>query len=171
MPPFFWITSWILPFFGMFARILYPLLSLAIMISYLVWSYRMFDARRGKTSYSPGLAVGGWFIPLGNAVLPPLALRDLWKVVRGPEGSSIVFLWWVFYLGEVMFRVLYSIGFAAVPAYSGREGYILFGTSRTEIDPTVASLLSFTIPFTSMLVGLGAYGLWWFIVRKINEKA
>ena len=137
----------------------------------MVWSYRLFDARRGKTSYSPGMAVGGWFIPLGNAVIPPLVLRDLWKAVRGPDGSMIVFLWWIFYLAEVMFRTLYSFGFAIVPGYGGRDGYILFGTSRTEIDATAASILSFSVSFTSMLIGLGAYGLWWFIVRKINEKA
>ena len=171
MPPFFWLTSWVVPGLGMLARWLYPLLSLAIIISYMVWSYRLFDARRGKTSYSPGMAVGGWFIPLGNAVIPPLVLRDLWKAVRGPDGSMIVFLWWIFYLAEVMFRTLYSFGFAIVPGYGGRDGYILFGTSRTEIDATAASILSFSVSFTSMLIGLGAYGLWWFIVRKINEKA
>lgn len=173
MPLFFYFVNLVTRgLLGRLTMLLYPLFSIAIIITFFIWIYGIFDARRGKTSYSPGMAIGGWFIPFANFVLPPLTVRDAWKAVRGPEGSAIVFVWWMFYLMEMSFRILYSFGFGFIPPYGGREeGAMMLGSSLIPLDPTLASLLSTIVPLTSMLIGTCTYALWWHIVRRINEKA
>lgn len=169
LPPFFWIVGFVVgPLVGMLARVLNPLLSLAIGVLLLMWLHRLYSARPGKMSYSPGMAVGAWFIPLANVVLPALIVRDAWKAVRGEEGSNIVFLWWLFWLAEVGLRVLYSLGFGITRELSGR-GEVLMHIAGSSFP--VPSILASIMPFSSLIVALGAYGLLWHIVHQINERS
>ena len=59
------------------------LLRLLAIILFLIWEYRAFKnlaALKAKyTEFSPGWAVGWWFIPLANLVKPFQAVRELWN--------------------------------------------------------------------------------------------
>lgn len=75
------------------------LVTIVAMITFLVWIHRVFVAIRqsgGTTSWSPGMAVGGWFIPLGNAVLPWLTVRDALKALGKP--TALAGGWWLTWL-------------------------------------------------------------------------
>jgi hypothetical protein len=75
------------------------LLTLVAMITFLVWIHRVFVAIRqsgGTTSWSPGWAVGGWFVPLANAVIPWLTVRDALKSLGKP--TVLAGAWWLTWL-------------------------------------------------------------------------
>lgn len=54
---------------------------------------------------SPAMAVGAFFIPFVNLVMPYMTLRDLWQASARPRdgesepGSIIVVAWWALWLG------------------------------------------------------------------------
>jgi uncharacterized protein DUF4328 len=91
-------------------------------IAWLLWQYRAHSNLKAlgasNLSYSPGWAVGWWFIPLANIVVPYLAVRELWKA-SDPEGGAIdwktrggaavVGFWWA---GRLVTQVLFQIGMA-----------------------------------------------------------
>jgi len=39
-------------------------------------------------TWSPGWAIGGWFIPYANYVIPFLVLREIWRAAEGPLGAG-----------------------------------------------------------------------------------
>jgi hypothetical protein len=66
--------------------------------------------------FSPGWAVGWWFIPFANLVMPYLTVRELWKASdanagaidwKARGGAAIVALWWTARLGM---QALFQIG-------------------------------------------------------------
>ncbi len=74
------------------------LVGLVAMIVFLVWIYRVLKAIRqtGRDAMSPGLAVGGWFIPLANVVLPWLSVRS---ALRGVDNKApLAGIWWLVWL-------------------------------------------------------------------------
>lgn len=136
---------------------LYLALSAFIGIALLVWLYRVYDARRGATPFSPGMAVAGWFIPLVNAILPPFIVRGAWKAVVGSGGISLSLLWWVCWLIESMMMVL-----ARSPMFAG---------NLDAMPPALAELIMMAwSPLASLLVTLGAYGILWHIVRTVRAR-
>lgn len=169
MPPFFWVVGFVLGgLVGILARVLNPLVSLAIGVLLLIWLHRLYTARQAQLSWSPGMAVGAWFIPVANFILPALVIRDAWKAVRGPEGSGVVFLWWLFWLLEIGLRTMYALGMTMSREVGNRSEALM------HIGPAtfpVPSVLMSVMPFASLIIALGAYGLLWHIVHQINEKA
>ncbi len=75
------------------------LLTLVSMIVFFVWIYRVIKAARASgvvTAYSPGMAVGGWFIPIANIVLPWLTVRDALRSVQ--RATALAGIWWIVWL-------------------------------------------------------------------------
>ncbi|MBB5786064.1 DUF4328 domain-containing protein [Jiangella mangrovi] len=74
---------------------------------FIVWQYRHAKNARilGSTSWGPGSAIAGWFIPIANVFLP---VRQLWVASKFSDprqnGAGIVIAWWltVFIGGMVM---------------------------------------------------------------------
>lgn len=158
LPVFFYLIGWIARgVLGFIPLAISSLLTFGIIVTLAVWLYSLFNARQGKTSFSPGMAAGAWFIPAANFVLGPLVLRDAWRAVRGPEGSAVVFLWAPFWFAEVSFRLFYS--------FNG-SGRLFMALGKDVAMPLLTVLGLF-----STVVGVATYGLLWHIVRKINEKA
>jgi hypothetical protein len=70
------------------------LVSLVLFILLLVWGSQAYRslARTGAEgrSWSPGWAVGGWFIPLAGAVLPRLVLSEIERISHPDNGPAPV---------------------------------------------------------------------------------
>jgi Domain of unknown function (DUF4328) len=77
-------------------------------IVWLVWQYRAHVNLRALgaqgLAFPPAGAVGSWFVPVGNLVLPYLAMRELWRAADPEAGPSdwkrvrttpLLPLWWV----------------------------------------------------------------------------
>lgn len=73
---------------------------LAVGIVFLVWFHRAATVARAAglpARYSPGLAVGAWFIPFANWFMPYQAAVDL--LPPGHPQRGVVGRWWVLWLG------------------------------------------------------------------------
>jgi len=84
---------------------------LATVVFFCVWLYRAhrnLQAFRpaGGIEYSSGLAVGSFFIPFANLVIPYRAVKELWQKSGPPDealfsepGAPALFpIWWTFWL-------------------------------------------------------------------------
>jgi hypothetical protein len=93
---------------------------LAAGIVWLVWQHRAQSNLRALGAaglkYTPGWAVGWWFIPFANVVLPFLTMRELWKASDPQSGSTewlarrttpMLGLWWA---GWLIMQILFQIG-------------------------------------------------------------
>ena len=134
------------------------LLHLVAFICFAIWLYRYTAAMRqqqGQTRYTPGMAVGGWFIPFANFAMPYLSLRDLWDRTpdrgQAPTGGAIVGLWWASYW-------LFSIVNAAVK---------LAPQLHLVTDPTVFASLG----WLTTVLRITTYGSWLFIVKTLSERS
>lgn len=87
------------------------LIYVSTVIFFCVWLYRAADNLRAfnpwnRTDYSPGWAVGSFFIPFVNLVVPYRAVREVWQKSATPDdllvstpGPPATFpIWWLFWL-------------------------------------------------------------------------
>ncbi len=136
------------------------LLGMAALIAFFVWfarAYAWVRATRGGTAYSTGLAIGGWFIPFANFVLPYLAVRDLWKRAVNDENGWVIPLWWAAYLVNMVITIFYSL-LQSNPGI----GFSTFGDSRAAWE-----LLS----WLGTASQLCAYGALAWIVMTATKRA
>ena len=99
----------------MLIRFLFALLELIIYVTtvvfFLMWLYRAYNNLRAfnpsrRLNYSPGWAVGSFFIPFANLVVPYRAVKELWQKSGPPDeaflsepGPPALFpIWWLFWL-------------------------------------------------------------------------
>lgn len=98
------------------ATIGYIVMLIATGIVFMVWQYRHAKNARllgQEEGLGPGWAIGGWFVPLANLVLPAVQIfgSSRYSVVRPddrgrPRGAGIVIAWAItFGLGELTTRV------------------------------------------------------------------
>jgi hypothetical protein len=99
-------------------------LMIAVFVLTIVWQWRLAKNHqllgRPDTAFGPGWAIGGWFIPLANLVIPILQLRDLWKGSAPglPRGSpvwkrqstgALLLVWWGLFVASVVIDWISSI--------------------------------------------------------------
>jgi hypothetical protein len=92
---------------------------LATGILWIIWQFRFAKnaaALRGNYGLAPGWAIGGWFVPLGNLVLPQLQLFQAAKAsdpdlppgqaAASGNAPATVPAWWIAYdLAGVLFAI------------------------------------------------------------------
>ena len=93
------------------ASALVGLATLAVAVLSIIWLYRVAGNHRAlqrRTTWGPGWAIGGWFLPPFLYVIPTLMLREHWKAAepsspvgdeswrRSPE-PVLVWVWFVVY--------------------------------------------------------------------------
>jgi hypothetical protein len=91
--------------------ILELIIYITTVVFFLMWLYRAHDNLRafnpwGRPEYSPGWAVGSFFIPFVNLVVPYRAVKEVWQKSWPPDeallsepGPPASFpLWWMFWL-------------------------------------------------------------------------
>jgi hypothetical protein len=81
------------------------LVELVIAVSYLAWSYQVTAGIPWLTGRMPSIgkvgAVGWWFVPLANAIMPAVILNGISKALAIPgrgRPAWLVPVWWVAYL-------------------------------------------------------------------------
>ncbi|MBK5288491.1 MAG: DUF4328 domain-containing protein [Acidimicrobiia bacterium] len=93
------------------------LVGLAIAVLFIIWMWRaasnlaLFGRVRPK--FGPGFAIGGWFIPFANFIIPGMQMFDIDKG-SGPRlrsgerahGSGLVVCWWIVFVLGRMFGML-----------------------------------------------------------------
>ena len=85
-------------------------LTIAILVLTIVWEWRLAHNHellgRPGTTFGPGWAIGAWFIPIANLILPFLQFRELWKgsdrrrlPLQRPAGTArsapSLWVWWL----------------------------------------------------------------------------
>lgn len=98
-----------------------PLL-IATIVFFLIWEYRAFNnlsaLKARNLEYSPGWAVGWWFVPFANLIKPFQAMRELYAesdpdfdpnlgfLSTSPSAPTIMGFWWAFWIiGNILFRI------------------------------------------------------------------
>jgi uncharacterized protein DUF4328 len=91
-----------------------------VIVLFCIWIYRAnYNARQlgaADMQFSPGWAVGWYFIPIANLWKPYQAMREIWQASANPAlwqhqpRGSILPLWWTFFLlsnflGNASFRL------------------------------------------------------------------
>jgi len=89
----------------------------AIIPCFIVWCFRAAKNQealeRRPERLGPGWAIGGWFIPLANFVIPVLVIQDLWRgsdarIERGDprwriaDRSWLIGWWWGLFLVSLL---------------------------------------------------------------------
>jgi hypothetical protein len=95
-------------------------------VVWLVWQHRsqsnLFAAAMPGLAYTPGWAVGWWFVPVADLFMPYRTVRELWSRSGASARRSPVGLWWSLYIGAA----LLSAGAALGQVLSGtRSGGVL----------------------------------------------
>jgi hypothetical protein len=129
-------------------------------VAFIVWLYR---ARKNLVTwgiqglrYGPGWAIGGWFIPIANLVIPKLVVDTVWSGSKLPpaeraarrSSNGLIWSWWLCLLvGNLMTNV------------AARE--------RFTRDDTVAEIVGFNTPSTALMVVAAFLAI--VLVRRITR--
>jgi Domain of unknown function (DUF4328) len=90
-------------------------------IVWCVWQHRAqrnaIELAYGKLEFTPGWAVGWWFVPFANLVKPFQTVRELWKASHGGHNGqvvatwSVIGWWWALWLiASVLERLTVRVG-------------------------------------------------------------
>jgi hypothetical protein len=127
----------------------------------IVWWYRARQAVGAESDlrWSPGWAIGGWFIPLANAVIPKLVLNEIDRVGRARHDgvadwrsvptTPVANVWWAAWVGGV---VLSLIGATVV----GGEAVALDFDAARYRSGLVVSALGFGVSALAGFLGAAA---------------
>lgn len=164
---------WVLGSLGIyvpFARYAVTALGLVSVVLTLVWLHGAFTAMRGRTHFSPGMAVGGWFIPLANLVLPALILRDAWRTAVG-KGGGIAFLWMAAWWLTTVMTVLVSLDVHFAASDGGPVLVLLANEVIFDIPGVGIGLVGRAFDLLSVGSSVAAYGLLALIVHRVGVTA
>jgi Domain of unknown function (DUF4328) len=88
---------------------LWLLVFLATIVVWLIWQHHAQSNARALTNdgttFTPGWAVGWWFVPFANLGKPFQSIRELWKASEGGDGWRtrptwpLIGWWWASWLG------------------------------------------------------------------------
>lgn len=89
-------------------------LRIGTIVLFLIWLYRAFNnlsaLKARNLEFSPGWAVGWWFVPFANLIKPFQVMRELWNesdpdfeeeygFLSGSTGTPVIIIfWWAFFL-------------------------------------------------------------------------
>lgn len=145
------------------------LATLAAFVLTIIWMFRLAKNQQalGRIgTWSPGWAIGGWFLPpCVLYVIPFLMMRDLWRSSdpqSGPDWKknpvgSIVNIWWVLY-------GLVPVLFVSV-TFSGTNL-----RSRSTVDAAKNLVKTFNVSTVSAIVQLGAGVAYLLLVRQLTTR-
>ncbi len=139
---------------------------LGTVITFLIWLYRSFNnlsaLEATNLEFSPGWAVGWWFVPFANLIKPFQVIRELWNE-SDPEfdkdlgflsssmgAHPIIGFWWAaFLISGLLFRI---------------------SNAAVDVDGNIEEFLFPMFFLAASLVNGIAAALAILIVKKINER-
>jgi len=132
-------------------------------IAFLMWLHRIAwnnrELRAINLRYSPAMAVGCWFIPFANFVMPFLAVNENWRAAADPAvgisthdtrrqapGAWTVSLWWlVFIAGDIIAVVAASLkpvaGSADVAAQLASQTTVAIGSDVARVLAAILAII------------------------------
>ncbi|HSG33040.1 MAG TPA: DUF4328 domain-containing protein, partial [Sphingomonadaceae bacterium] len=144
----------------------YLLLLFGIVVMSCLWTYRawrnLHDLGLTGLRYSPGWAVGSYFVPLVNLYVPFKAMRELYNRSAGDDefqadsSAELVTSWWAC-----------AVGAFAVQLF--QNGVDLFNTNGVVFivaPPTVDLAMS----LLGIILSLAATFLYWKLVGRITRE-
>jgi len=110
--------------------------SLVIFILIIIWTHQAHKATEalnpGQRSWSSGWAIGGWFIPLANAIIPKIVLNEIERIALAPRASgavepgwqsrSTMWIGWVWWILFIVGTLVGSIGNGLYDGVGGSAG-------------------------------------------------
>ena len=134
-------------------------LYIALAVAFLVWLYRVsrnvpaLGNPKSGVEYSPGWALGSFFIPFVNLVVPYKAVREVWvksdPAVRTgddfmfaqPSSAPLVLGWWIMWLASnVLSNIFWQLqGDAETP---GAQGFMAGLKLLSDLVSVVAAVLA-----------------------------
>jgi len=135
-------------------------------VVWLVWQYGAHANRRelgiGDDRFTPRTGIGSWFVPVANIVLPPLALRELWRTpyadAMGLDESerrtsgAIVWVWWTCLVVSVSLTII---------------AFVVAALGKQSIDALVRRNV---LLLWALLASIGTAGLAAYIVHPITWR-
>ncbi|HJQ33520.1 MAG TPA: DUF4328 domain-containing protein [Pyrinomonadaceae bacterium] len=94
------------------------LVYVALVVAFLVWLHRAsknvpaLGNQKSKVEFTPGWAVGWFFIPLANLVMPYRAVREVWeksdpavrteadRLFTPPSSGGLLLAWWICWIAS-----------------------------------------------------------------------
>ena len=109
---------------------------LVIFILIIIWTNQAHkateDLQPGPRSWSSGWTVGGWFIPLANAVIPKIVINEIERIALAPRAGGVVTgewrnrstLWigWVWWMLFIIGTLIATIGVGMFDDVGGTPG-------------------------------------------------
>lgn len=108
------MSIWLM-FQGLLFLLLFPI-RFATIIVFLIWLYRVYKnltpLKASYTEYSPGWAVGYWFIPFVNLFRPYQVVQEVWResdpdfepdmnfFSANTGTNSLLIVWWLLFLAS-----------------------------------------------------------------------
>ncbi|HEU4794901.1 MAG TPA: DUF4328 domain-containing protein [Pyrinomonadaceae bacterium] len=147
---------------GLGVAVLQLVIYVATVVAFLMWIYRAYDNLRAfnpwaRFDYSPGWAVGSFFIPFVCLVIPYRAVREVWQKSTPPD-EALMFapkppawfpLWWLFWLSSMF------------------ADNISFRVSLNEsVDESTGTIISIVASVLSIIAALFAY----LVVDEIDKR-
>ena len=150
------------------------IVGIVVFVLLVVWSNRAHAASQelwlGERTWSSGWSVGGWFIPLGNAVIPKMVLDEIERIAfavrsggradeawRTVSTSAVGWVWWLAMIVGALLNVAGNrlgteLGASAAEV---RLGYVLNCVGLTVSAVGMAAGAVFVRKLTSRLTAEG----------------
>jgi uncharacterized protein DUF4328 len=149
--------------------------TVAIIVLTIIWMYRLAANHRAlqrNGTWSPGWAIGGWFLPPGGLyIIPFLMFRELWKasdptVAAGDQRwkenrvGPVVVVWWVLYgLAPIPIAIAQGLSDFSARTFSGDSEDLAEGVAD-----------QFTINLVTALVTAAAAAAYVVMVRQLSRR-
>lgn len=111
-------------------------------IIFLYWLHRSYrnlrELHAGELRFTPGWAVGYWFVPVLNLWRPKQVLDDLWRGTREPRAdsaskSTLIALWWGCWIGGLIVSRVAGVGDVGTLTDLKRENVLLLVAHLLEL--------------------------------------
>ena len=160
--------------------------SLVALVTWVVWLIWQHKAQadlyaRGVPGlrYTPGWAVGWWFVPFANFVMPYLTMRELWDHSRTQENSPsqsppdwTLLAWWLAYIGGAFVGLIGIVSVFSATFHLIAERARAAGSSRvTSITVSASSIHAARLgSMVANTLGAVAAGLAIWVVLTISRR-
>jgi hypothetical protein len=122
--------------------------ALVVFILMIIWVNQAHKASQtlwdGARAWSSGWTVGGWFVPVANAIIPKLVITEIERIGQAPRipsghvadgwqshrPSALGTLWWIMFVAGTLLGSIGAIGYDSSDAADWEWGYWLLAAGH-----------------------------------------